>query len=91
MISSVVPIVMNILTGCLNAVITLFDRLGAVPYLIAVGVFVAFMRFLVLPLLDYGPSVHGISNEAQTRESHESSVHGFHSSVIGQRFLDAGD
>lgn len=70
MMDRVTPIVLTIVSGVVEVVVTLFDRLGAVPYLIAVGIFVAFMRFIVLPLLDHGSTVTGLGLEIQNRDGH---------------------
>ena len=72
MMSRLVPIVLDLVSGCVLSVTTLFERLGAVPYMIALGIFIAFMRFIVLPLFDHGSVVKGLRAEISDRSSHPS-------------------
>ena len=72
MMSRIVPIVLDLVSGCVLSVTTLFERLGAVPYMIALGIFIAFMRFIVLPLFDHGSVVKGLRVEISDRASHSS-------------------
>ncbi len=63
-------IVLYIVTNVVDSVVLLFDRLGAIPYMMAVAIFVALMRFIVLPLFDYGSTIQGISAEIHIRDGH---------------------